>query len=99
MSYVAQTIEKLRAGLGPADGTDEALLRLYALLVHTTGVDTELKHVHDAWALWRSQTKPDHADLVRFEQLSDEVVEYDRPYMALIRHVAAEREHQHQGGW
>lgn len=87
MSYVDTTIEALRAGLGPNDGTDEALLRLYALLVH------------DAWALWRSATKPDHADLVRFEQLSDEVVEYDRPYMALIRHVAAEREHQHQGGW
>ena len=97
MTYIESTIEKLRAGLGPADGSDDALLRLYALLVHSCGVDTTLEDVHDAWALWRSQTKPDHADLVPFEQLSDEVVEYDRPYMALIRHVAAEREHQ--GGW
>lgn len=97
MSYVGETIEALRAGLGPADGSDEALLRLYALLVHTSGINTTLEDVHTAWALWREQSRPEHPDLVPFEQLSDEVVEYDRPYMALIRHVAAEREHQ--GGW
>ena len=97
MSYVSETIEALRAGLGPNDGSDEALLRLYALLVHTTGVDTELRHVHDAWALWREQSRPEHPDLVEFAELSPEVADYDRPYMALIRHVAAEREHR--GGW
>lgn len=97
MSYVSETIEALRAGLGPADGSDTELLRFYALLVHTSGINTTLEDVHTAWALWREQTKPDHADLVEFEQLADEVVEYDRPYRDLIRHVAAEREHR--GGW
>lgn len=97
MSYVSETIEALRAGLGPADGSDTELLRFYALLVHTSGINTTLEDVHTAWALWREQTKPDHAGLVPFEQLSDEVVEYDRPYRDLIRHVAAEREHR--GGW
>lgn len=97
MSYVAQTIEALRAGLGPADGSDTELLRFYALLVHTTGINTTLEDVHTAWALWREQSRPEHPDLVPFEQLSPEVAEYDRPYRDLIRHVAAEREHQ--GGW
>lgn len=97
MSYVETTISKLRANLGPNDGSVVELLRFYALLVHSCGVDTTLEDVHTAWALWRSQTKPDHPDLVEFAELSPEVADYDRSYRDVIRHVAAER--SHLGGW
>lgn len=89
MNYVATTIEALRAQLPENDGTDEDLLRAYALLVHTTGTGTSLEHVHDAWALWRAQTRPEHPDLVPFAQLSAQVADYDQPYRDAIRTVAA----------
>lgn len=89
MSYVVETIETLRAGLGPNDGSDTELLRFYALLVHTSGTETTLEDVHTSWALWRSATTPDHPNLVEFDQLSARTADYDRPYRDLIRHVAA----------
>ena len=66
------------------------LLRLYTLLVLTTGTGTTLENVHDAWAIWRAETRPDHKDLVWFSQLSQETQEWDRPYMNAIREVAQE---------
>jgi hypothetical protein len=67
---------------------DRTLLNLYALLVMTKGVKTSLKDVHDAWALWRNITNPDHRSLIPFDQLNPAVQELDREYMNAI-HVAA----------
>lgn len=86
-NYAHSVVARLDAAL---PGEDPALLRLYALLVLTRGVDTTLADVHDAWALWRMDTRPDHPDLVRFDLLSPEVQEYDRPYRDAIVRVARE---------
>lgn len=85
MNYIDEIVEKLRKEI-PDCTTD--LLRLYALLVLITGEDTELDDVHDAWAVWRSVTKPDHIALVPFGELSDEVRQLDLPYRDAIRKVA-----------
>lgn len=67
------------------------LLRYYVLLVLVKGTATSLEDVHDAWAMWRIDTRPDHPALVPFEELTPEVQGYDREYRDAIRRVAAER--------
>ena len=88
MSYVGQVVDALDREI---PGNPLPLLSLYALLVTTKGTATSLEDVHDAWAAWRLQSKPDHPDLVPFEELTPEVQEYDRQYRDAIRRVAAER--------
>jgi len=64
---------------------DVLLLRFYAQLVLTTGTETTLENVHDAWSSWRDVTNPGHKSLVPFRKLTKEVRELDRPYMDAIR--------------
>lgn len=71
-------------------GEDPDLIHLYTLLALTKGEATTLADVHDAWALWRMQTRPDHPSLVPFGELTPETQEYDRPYMEAIHQVARE---------
>ncbi len=68
---------------------EDDLLDLYLLLAFTKGIDTELIDVHDAWAIWRNKTAPEHRSLVPFNQLTQEVQELDRPYCESIQKVAA----------
>lgn len=67
---------------------DRELIRLYALLACVRGENTTLEDVHDAWALWRIQSRPDHPSAIPFDQLSVEVQEYDRPYAEAIYEVS-----------
>ncbi len=69
---------------------EDDLLDLYALLVLTTGVNTTWENVHDAWAIWRNRTKPDHKSLVPFENLTPDVQELDDEYTKAIQAVAKE---------
>ena len=66
------------------------LLRFYALLVLTTGIDTTLENVHDAWSAWQTATRPEHRSLIPFNELTLEVRELDRPYMEAIVSVASD---------
>jgi hypothetical protein len=43
---------------------------------------------HDAWAVWRNTTRPDHPSLVPFDQLTPDVQELDRTYMDAIHRTA-----------
>lgn len=88
MSYITQVTGDL-AGRLPDCGPD--LLGLYALLVLTTGEGTTLENVHDAWAVWREATRPDHPSLVPFADLAPEVQALDAKYRDAIREVAAGR--------
>jgi hypothetical protein len=90
MNYIS-TITSALGALLPDCADEPDLLRLYALLVLTTGTGTSLEDVHDAWAVYRSETKPDHPALVPFSELAPEVRELDRPYRDAIRTVAAGR--------
>ena len=83
-------IDEIASGLGARfPGKPMDLLRLYALLVLTTGEDTTLENVHDAWAAWRAPTHPDNPSLVPFADLTPEVRERDRKYVDAIREVSA----------
>lgn len=84
-NYVAPIVTRLEQ-----NGIDPDPANLYALLVLTKGVNTTLANVHDAWALWRQRTNPNHPALIPFEDLVEDVQELDRPYMELIHKIAGE---------
>jgi hypothetical protein len=86
MNYVEEIAARLGALL---DDCPAELLRLYALLVLVRGRAADREDVHDAWSAWRTATKPDHAALIPFDQLTPEVQALDDPYVAAIREVAA----------
>ena len=69
-------------------GLEPDLAQLYALLAMTKGADTTLEDVHDAWALWRNTTNPQHRSLIPFAELTVEVQELDREYMDAIHKAA-----------
>lgn len=85
MTYVEQALKVLNR---TCPGLDPELARLYALLALTRGTRTSLQDVHDAWAVWRNNTQPDHPSLVPFDQLAPEAQELDRAYMDAIHHTA-----------
>lgn len=87
MTYVEDSKTLLKKEL---PGLDGPLLDLYVLLALTTGEDTTLEHVHDAWSVWQSGIKPDHRSIVPFVELTVEVQELDRKYAEAIRAVSAE---------
>lgn len=89
MSYVEEVIQKLDKQL---PGLDRDLLRLYALLVFVEGPTVTLKDVHDAWAIWKNETKPGHQSLIPFDMLTEEVQELDRKYAEAIVRVAVDTE-------
>lgn len=66
------------------------LLDLYVLLVLTSGIDTGLIDVHDAWAVWKNKTNPSHKSLIPFSELTPEVQELDREYADAICETARE---------
>ncbi len=86
MNYV----QKIRTRLEKESGVHGALLDLYTLLVFTRGEDTTLDDIHDAWAVWKNNSMPDHRSLIQFNDLSYDVQELDRKYMDAVRKVARE---------
>jgi hypothetical protein len=92
-NYITEATTALHDAIRAQGKTPEASLspdlqQLYVLLVLTRGTATTLADVHDAWACARAVTRPDHPDLVLFEELSSETAEWDRPFMNAI-HAAA----------
>jgi hypothetical protein len=83
-------IQKARSILAEKIDVEEDLLDVYTLLVFTTGSDTELVDVHEAWAIWKNKTDPSHKSLVPFSELTPEVRELDRKYVEAIQETARE---------
>lgn len=89
-NYVGAVLDRLADH--PATGDlDGDLLQLYALLALVKGRETTLRDVHDAWAIWRNRTAPEHRSLIPFADLTAAVQELDRPYMEAIRWAADAR--------
>lgn len=84
-NYVDAVVARLARLLD--DGGPE-VLRLYALVVLLKGEDAVAEDVHDAWAVWRTTTRPDHPDLVPFDRLTSATQARDAPYVEGIRTVA-----------
>lgn len=87
MNYIDRVRERLSAEL---PDLDPRLLDLYTLLAFTEGERVTLEGVHDAWAVWRSRTRPDHPSLIPFDELSPKVQELDRQYAEAIARTAKE---------
>ena len=85
MTYIDEARELLEKEL---PGQDDALLDLYLLLVLSQGAFVTLEDVHDAWAIWRSRTRPDHKSIIPFNDLTEEIQELDRKYMDAIVRVS-----------
>jgi len=87
VSYVEEARRVLEAEL---PGQQETILDLYLLLALTKGTETTAEDVHDAWAIWRSRTRPDHPDLLPFADLRPDVARRDEEYVAGIHRAAIE---------
>lgn len=87
---IAKRIQELATVHG--HGCVDELARVYALLALTVGQNVTFEDVHNAWAVWRTATKPDHADLVPFEFLTHETQLYDAPFVLFIAQAAREYE-------
>lgn len=92
-NYVSETVERIvaaRAATGRAP-YDDRLVRLYALLVLTTGMATTTEHVHDARSVFADDRDDTDPDLVPFDQLTPENQRRDDRHRDLIRQVARAR--------
>lgn len=87
-------VEQIRSMLGAKINVEADLLDMYTLLFFVKREETTLKDVHDAWAIWRNRTKPDHKSLAPFDQLTQEVQELDREYAEAIISVASPQERE-----
>lgn len=84
-NYVDRVVAELE---GVLDDCDIDLLRYYALLVLVLGPETTEEDTHNAWALWRTATRPNHKSLVPFEGLAPDVQALETKYAEAIRAVA-----------
>jgi hypothetical protein len=81
---------KVKEALRKRIEVDNDLLNLYSLLVLVKGTSCTLEDVHDAWAVWRSNSQPNHHCLVPYKELSGQTKEKDRPYQEAIVSVCEE---------
>ncbi|QBZ72090.1 hypothetical protein SEA_KRADAL_194 [Streptomyces phage Kradal] len=93
MTYVEEARERLVEAF-PKLGEEhrQDLLDLYTLLVLIRGEGTTAKHVHNAWSVRTSRTRPDHWSIVPFEELSPETQGRDVKYAEAIQRIARELE-------
>lgn len=75
------------------DGNADELLRMYAVLLRAKGAGVTCSDVHDAWSAWMAKRDGEHASLVAYENLSNDVREEDRVFVAAIRRAAEESGH------
>lgn len=81
-------IEEVREDLAKRIEVEPALLDLYTLLVLVKGVHVTWEDVHDAWAIWRNATQPDHTSIAPFDTLSKRVQAMDKEYADAIKETA-----------
>lgn len=98
MNYIDIARQELRRNYPEGAECTPELEDLYLLLVLVKGTAVTPKDVHDAWAVWRSRTRPDHPDLVPFGELTDEVKEWDKPFADAIAESARCGEAEHDAG-
>lgn len=93
--YLDEIASKIRSYL-PQDrlpeGNSDELFLLYAVLARSKGKAVTCSEVHDAWAAWMASRNSDHASLVEYDQLSDDVKREDTLFVEAIRKCGAEIE-------
>ncbi len=87
-NYIEMVALMLREELGETYKCENDLLYLYVLLVLVKGRSTTNEDVHEAWAVWKTRFNPHHKSLIPFEELTEEVQNYDIPYRDAILRTA-----------
>lgn len=72
------------------DAESNELFRLYAVLLRAKGANVTQSDVHDAWSAWMAQRDGEHASLVAYENLSEDVRQDDRVFTTAVRKTADE---------
>jgi hypothetical protein len=94
MSYIDDIAREIASEIDPdllPEGDIHKLMRLYALLALVAGERVTRRDVHNAWAVWMSETQPDHESLEEFEDLTPDVRDEDEPFVKAVRTVASRR--------
>lgn len=81
-------IQRVKQELSKRIDVENDLLDLYTLIVFLKGKEATLENIHDAWAIWRNNTKPDHKSIIPFKELTEEIQEMDREYTEAIQATA-----------
>jgi hypothetical protein len=81
-NYVQRITDELTVRLPDCD---PLLVALYALLALEFGQEVDEVMVHNAWAVWRNISDPNHESLIPFPFLAPEVQRLDTPYAEAIR--------------
>lgn len=94
MNYIDELAEAIRARVDPGyrlpETDTQRLFRMYAVLALVKGTGVTAKDVHDAWAAWECDRKPQAPSIAPFVQLTAETQRLDDPFVAAIH--AAVRE-------
>lgn len=93
INYVFELRKKLmnnmkKYGVAATSIEDMLYVDFYTLLVLTTGENTTLEDVHNAWACRVNRKNKTHPSLVPFNELSKEVQDKDIPYQQAIIETA-----------
>jgi hypothetical protein len=94
MTYIDEIAQAVHALIDPAilpKSDVPRLMRIYAVLMLAKGTDVTIEDVHDAWAAWECDRKPESASIVPFDQLTPRVQAMDEPFVQAIHQVARER--------
>ncbi len=94
MTYIDEIAQDIRARVDPAilpKSDVDRLFRIYAVLVLAKGPEVTAKDVHDAWAAWECDRKPESQSIVPFDQLAPSVQRIDEPFVEAIRQAAREQ--------
>jgi hypothetical protein len=94
VNYIDELAQAIRAEVDPAilpKSDTDRLFRIYAVLTLAKGAEVTAKDVHDAWAAWECDRKPESPSIVPFDQLTIDVQRLDEPFVEAIHRVARER--------
>lgn len=85
MTYIERLITEIQEEFPrlPAE-----LVDLYAAIVLAKGLDLTNEDVHDAWAIWKNRTFPEHRSIIEYDKLTPEVQDLDTKYTRGLVHAA-----------
>jgi hypothetical protein len=94
VNYLDELAEAIRREVAPPAASKEdarALFRLYAVLALAKGETVTDEDVHNAWAAWISDRRPDHEAIMPYRELAPDMQRKDQPFVDAIRRTMAMR--------
>ena len=92
MNYLDELAAAVRAEVAPEripKGDTTSLFRVHALLVRAKGSAVTARDVHDVWAVWALEAKPNHSAIRPWKDLNAETQAKDDHYVQALRRVAS----------